>query len=257
MSCLSCGRVLSKVQSSPTLPRSTFCKAGWSPHHQVPGGPLGTARRSPRGAAARGRRVEVLGLAPSMAQTLDTRAELLSPARRGLRPTRRACLHVGAQALKRFGGSCARAAPRQAGVRPIQRLDSGPPAPLSQPHGGCRSCARRSQSREAEAADSARGPRGVVSARETGRGGGAARRASSSERSVVSLTAPLPLACAYNRSCSSSSGAMHETASQMQQISSCRRAQGGSNVDIVGGGVAGLRMAKPHRSNIAGRSRLL
>jgi len=124
-----------------------------------------------RGSGQRGRKVEVLGLAPSTVQTLGTRAELLGPARRGLRPTRRAYLHVGAQALnERLGGSCARAAPRQAGGRPIQRLDSGPPAPLSQPHSGCRSCARRSQTREAEAADSARGPRGVEAARETGGG---------------------------------------------------------------------------------------
>ena len=126
----------------------------------------------PRATGSRqGRKVEVLRFAPSTAQTLDARVGRLDPARRGLRPTRRAYLYVGAQALnERLGGACARAAPRQAGVRPIQRLDSGPPAPLSQPHGGCRSCARQSQTREAEAADSARGPRGVEAARETGRG---------------------------------------------------------------------------------------
>ena len=144
-----------------------------------------------RRAAVRGRKVEVLRFAPSMAQTLVARAERLDPAQRDLRPTRRAYLHVGAQASnERLGGSCARAAPRQAGVRPIQRLDSGPPAPLSQPHSGSRSCARRSQRREAEAADSARGPRGDQTARETGRGERAARRRSSSERSIPSMTAP-------------------------------------------------------------------
>ena len=133
--------------------------------------PASPRAHSFRRAAVRGRKVEGLRFAPSTAQTLDARVERLDPARRGLRPTRRAYLHVGAQALnERLGGSCARAAPRQAGGRPIQRLDSGPPAPLSQPHSGCRSCARRSQTREAEAADSARGPRGVEAARETGGG---------------------------------------------------------------------------------------
>ena len=185
--------------------RSRFCHSAHAPPTRIEVPQRGLEPASPRArlapglraagdgrrAAVKGRKIEVLRFASSTAQTLDTRVERLDPARCGLRPTRRAYLHVGAQALnERFGGSCARAAPRQAGVRPIQRLDSAPPAPLSQPHGGCRSCARRSQTREAEAADSARGPRGVEAARETGRGGGAARRASSSERSVVSTTAP-------------------------------------------------------------------
>ena len=159
------------------LPHHLLCRTRHTGHSQ--------------GAAARGRKVEVLGLAPPMTHTLEPQAERLVPARRGLRPTRRAYRHVGAQAAnERFGGSCARASTRQAGVRPIQRLDSGPRAPLSQPHSGSRSCARRSQTREAEAADSARGARGARAARETGRGGGAARRASSIERPIPSMTAP-------------------------------------------------------------------
>ena len=174
-------------------------------------------------------------MAPPTLQTLDTRAERLDPARRGLRTTRRAYLHVGAQAAnERFGGSCARASTRQAGVRPIQRLDSGPRAPLSQPHSGSRSCARRSQTREAEAADSARGPRGARAARETGRGERAARRRSSSERSIPSLTALMSHSRAESVDASmraSTESAMHR---RKQQISSRCRARGRSNVEIVG-----------------------
>ena len=162
-----------------------------SQHGLEPASPRAQLASRGRRRAVGGRKNEVLRFAPALAQALDTRVERLDPARRGLRPTRRAYRHVGAQAAhERFGGSCARASTRQAGVRPIQRLDSGPPAPLSQPHGGSGSCARRSQRREAEAADSARGPRGDQTARETGRGGGAARRRSSSERAILSMTAP-------------------------------------------------------------------
>ena len=172
---------------APRPPRIDVAQRGLEPASRVRAGP-GAGGVQPSG----GRKVEVLRFAPSMAQVLVTRVERLDPARRGLRPTRRAYLHVGAQGIaERLGGSCARASTRQAGVRPIQRLDSGPRAPLSQPHSGSRSCARRSQTREAEAADSARGARGDRTARETGRGGGDARRCPGAERPIPSLTAPL------------------------------------------------------------------
>ena len=151
------------------------------------------------------------------------------------RTTRRAYLRVGVQAsLSAIGARCRRVGSPRAGVRPIQRLNSGPPAPLSQPHSVSRSCARRSQTREAEAADSARGPRGDQTARETGRGERAARRRSSSERSIPSMTAPPSHSSAGSVDQSmrvSTESAMHR---RKQQISSRCRVRSRSNVEIVG-----------------------
>ena len=172
-------------------------------------------------------------MASPMTQTLEPRAERLVPARRGLRPTRRAYRHVGAQAAhERFGGSCARASTRQAGVRPIQRLDSGPRAPLSQPHSGSRSCARRSQTREAEAADSARGPRGDRAALETCRGAEAARRAPSSGRPVLGDTLPVVKARRVNEH--ESLGGHARRARHIDLHNSAARAQGQRGEDVLG-----------------------
>ena len=159
------------------------------------------------------------------------------------RTTRRAYLRVGVQAsLSAIGARCRRVGSPRAGVRPIQRLNSGPPAPLSQPHSGCRSCARRSQTREAEAADSARGPRGARAALETCRGGGAARRAPSSERPVFRVALPVVEARRVNEH--ESLGGHARRARHIDLHNSAARAQGQRGEDVLGALLAKSTMYK-------------
>ena len=158
------------------------------------------------------------------------------------RPARREYLRVGVQAsLSAIGARCRRVGSPRAGVRPIQRLNSGPPAPLSQPHSGCRSCARRSQTREAEAADSARGPRGARAALKTCRGGGAACRAPSSERPVFRVALPVVEARRVNEH--ESLGGRARDARHIDLHNSAARAQGQRGEDVMGSLLGRVRCA--------------
>ena len=223
---------LSKQAPTASIQRLNVSRdPGWSPRHQA---------HSRAAAAERCREQPSEAENPRCSNSTRTRLSLfiveLDCRERAFfapRSTRRAYLRVGVQAsLSAIGARCTRVGSPRAGVRPIQRLNSGPPAPLSQPHSVSRSCARRSQTREAEAADSARGPRGARAALETCRSARAARRAPSSERPVLRDALPVVEAQRVNEH--ESLGGHARRARHIDLHNSAARAQGQRGEDVLG-----------------------